>query len=391
MAVPDNSPALAAGGTESSLAGIVGRVDTRALARRMVDIFRAELRSYRELPDDVLEVEVGAAARHNLELFFVSLTDGKALSDADLEPFRESASRRARDGVPLEDLLHAYRRGGQLGWEAIVAAARPGEQATLLPAVAHLLDYVDRVSHAVADTYHAEQRSLISAEERRLRDLFDTLLAGEPVDRAAREAAGRIGFPVVDRYTPFAAAGADGDPALARELRAGGTLAVSDGARAVGLIAADAVPPTPAAGVLIAVGATSEHTALAPALDDVRMLLDVGVRVGADGTITADDFLPELLLAGSPRFATRVHAVALGPLEDYASQRSGDLLETLDVFVGSGCERREAAQRLHVHPNTLDYRLKRIEQLTGLALARPADLLLYTLALKQRRLAAAEA
>ena len=39
-----------------------------------------------------------------------------------------------------------------------------------------------------------------------------------------------------------------------------------------------------------------------------------------------------------------------------------------------------------MHPNTLDYRLKRVEELTGLDLARPDDLMLTALALKQRAL-----
>ena len=49
-------------------------------------------------------------------------------------------------------------------------------------------------------------------------------------------------------------------------------------------------------------------------------------------------------------------------------------------------DRREAAEQLHVHPNTLDYRLGRAAELTGLDLGRPDDLVLTVLALKQRAL-----
>jgi DNA-binding PucR family transcriptional regulator len=42
-----------------------------------------------------------------------------------------------------------------------------------------------------------------------------------------------------------------------------------------------------------------------------------------------------------------------------------------------------------VHPNTLDYRLRRAEELTGLRLSRPDDLMLMALALKQRTLTSA--
>jgi DNA-binding PucR family transcriptional regulator len=77
---------------------------------------------------------------------------------------------------------------------------------------------------------------------------------------------------------------------------------------------------------------------------------------------------------------------ALGPLQDYAEHRSTDLLETLEVFMRIGLDRRSAADELHVHPNTLDYRLRRIEELTGFELSRPDDVAVLALALKHRAL-----
>jgi DNA-binding PucR family transcriptional regulator len=76
--------------------------------------------------------------------------------------------------------------------------------------------------------------------------------------------------------------------------------------------------------------------------------------------------------------------LALGPLEDYAERRRADLLETLRTFVACDLDRRRAAERLHVHPNTLDYRLRRVEELTGLRLSSTSDLVVTCLALKQR-------
>jgi DNA-binding PucR family transcriptional regulator len=37
-------------------------------------------------------------------------------------------------------------------------------------------------------------------------------------------------------------------------------------------------------------------------------------------------------------------------------------------------DRRAAAHALHVHPNTVDYRLRRISELTGLSAHRTEDL-----------------
>jgi DNA-binding PucR family transcriptional regulator len=104
--------------------------------------------------------------------------------------------------------------------------------------------------------------------------------------------------------------------------------------------------------------------------------------------VSPTDYILELLLARSPRVAELARRRVLGPLETYTDPRSSDLVLTLATFVELRLDRRSAAERLHVHPNTLDYRLERISKLTGLELRRPRDMALVTLALRQRELAA---
>jgi DNA-binding PucR family transcriptional regulator len=43
-----------------------------------------------------------------------------------------------------------------------------------------------------------------------------------------------------------------------------------------------------------------------------------------------------------------------------------DLVTTLDAFYEHGMNRLRAAGALHIHPRTLDYRLRRVGELTGL-------------------------
>ncbi|MDJ0394450.1 helix-turn-helix domain-containing protein [Rhodococcus sp. G-MC3] len=50
----------------------------------------------------------------------------------------------------------------------------------------------------------------------------------------------------------------------------------------------------------------------------------------------------------------------IAPLDGYP-----ELVHTLRTFIASEANRRASAKSLYVHPNTVDYRLKRIEQLTG--------------------------
>jgi PucR family transcriptional regulator, purine catabolism regulatory protein len=70
---------------------------------------------------------------------------------------------------------------------------------------------------------------------------------------------------------------------------------------------------------------------------------------------------PELLAA----FRDRV----LRPLVDYDERTGSNLVETLRVFLSCTGQWQGAAQRLHIHVNTLRYRIQRIEELTGRDLA----------------------
>jgi DNA-binding PucR family transcriptional regulator len=46
------------------------------------------------------------------------------------------------------------------------------------------------------------------------------------------------------------------------------------------------------------------------------------------------------------------------------------LLETLEVFLANDCSWARTAQALHLHVNTVHYRIQRIEALTGRDLSR---------------------
>jgi hypothetical protein len=374
------------------LSALVERVDPLAVAHEMVDAFRSEITGYTRLPESVLTGQILDVSRSNVELFFRSITSTSGPpSEEELLPYRESARSRAEEGLPLEDLLHAYRLGGRLGWQALLNAALPDEYPALLAAAEPLMHYIDSVSAAVAQTYLDEHQHIVSEEERRQRALVEALVHPEREAPALRDLAERVGFPLAETYRPFVKA-LPGAPThahsqLASALRTRGVLALTEGDRVTGLATEDAdeaVFSRPQG--LYALGMPAPRAELAVALDDMRLLVGVARREGLEGSIEVDGFLLELLLARAPDLADRLAGRVLGPLEAYAERRSSDLLETLEAFLECGLDRRQTAQRLHVHPNTLDYRLRRIAELTGLEPGRPRDLVLLELALARRKL-----
>ena len=61
-----------------------------------------------------------------------------------------------------------------------------------------------------------------------------------------------------------------------------------------------------------------------------------------------------------------------------------DLLKTLEAYLGARLSLKAAARRLGLNPNTVLYRLHRVEELTGLSLERVEDLCLLQIALQLR-------
>jgi DNA-binding PucR family transcriptional regulator len=88
-----------------------------------------------------------------------------------------------------------------------------------------------------------------------------------------------------------------------------------------------------------------------------------------------------LLGAGRTEELTRLRDATLSVLEEYDERKSGNLVETLRVYLASGCKAQPTAASLFMHPNTVMYRLRTVERLTGLDLHRPEHVLQAQLAL----------
>jgi len=378
---------------ELPVATLVRRLDPPTLARRMVTEFSTAIPAYGRLPDPDAAGGILEMSRRNLELFVECVVADRAPTREELEPFCRSARQRASEGMPLEDLLAAYRMGGRLGWREMSSLSQPGEQDALIELAERTMHYIDRVSAAVAQSYLDARQHHVSEEERRLRDLFDALVDGTSMGSGVRAVAERMGFPVDGAHRPFAlvvpGAAAHEHAAIATGLRSRGVLALTEGERVAGL-----APPTARASdlasgeAILALGDAVSGPQLADELEDARLLVAVGRRLGKSGELRPEEFLPELLLARSAGVADRIAQRVFAPLDAYEERRTSALADTLERFVAGGLDRRGAAKELGVHPNTLDYRLRRISELNGLDLGHPRDVALVVLACRHRRLAA---
>lgn len=71
----------------------------------------------------------------------------------------------------------------------------------------------------------------------------------------------------------------------------------------------------------------------------------------------------------------------LGPLIDYDESHRTDLVATLRTYFACRNDRNTTAGALHIHPNTVTQRLRRVEQLCGVELAEPSTTLQFSAAL----------
>ncbi|MFE7483290.1 helix-turn-helix domain-containing protein [Streptomyces sp. NPDC057552] len=135
------------------------------------------------------------------------------------------------------------------------------------------------------------------------------------------------------------------------------------------LHACDRAAPLPHGGIS---APAATPAGLNGALVQSRYALTAAGRSGG-ARLTAIEELTTLgaLLAGVPddvRTAFGIHA--LGPLADAANPSHRMLLETLDTFLTHNGSWARTAEALHLHVNTVHYRIQRVELLTGRDLAR---------------------
>lgn len=85
------------------------------------------------------------------------------------------------------------------------------------------------------------------------------------------------------------------------------------------------------------------------------------------------------------RARPELHDPRLQALFDYDRGHSANLRESVEIYLREHGDVRSAAATLQVHPNTLRYRIRRVEEITGIGLTDPADRLLLELQLALHR------
>jgi sugar diacid utilization regulator len=136
---------------------------------------------------------------------------------------------------------------------------------------------------------------------------------------------------------------------------------------------------------------TPEPERLGAALDEARLALSIGERLGRVGEVvtfeeTGTYKLLFQIFADRPEELSSFYEQTLAPLVAYDEQYQTELVATLSTYLGHDCNLAATASTLYTHRHTVRYRLDRIAELSGLDISKTDDREKLSLGLKAMRL-----
>ncbi len=305
-------------------------------------------------------------------------TDQPALSPSERDVYVALGRGELRQGRELETLLAAYRVGARVAFREFAAAAGDLPADVLIGLAESVFAYIDELSAASAQGYAREQ-SLLAGESGRRRSALLAMLLTPPVDaEAAQAAANRASWalPSILVAVVVPAEHADG---LGTAL--GDAALVGEHASAVVALVAPG-PLRALKGRQACVGPARPWAQVAASLRLAE--LAAGVLPLGDTAVRVDEHRAVLLPFGLPDLACELAAARLAPLSALAPGVQERLSETLLSWLRHRGSRAEIAAELHVHTQTVGYRLGQLREVFGEALEDPDARFELELALRWR-------
>jgi hypothetical protein len=340
------------------------------------------------------------ACAANLRAIFGAIAAGDCF---DLTAATRLGAERAREGVPLSSVMEAYRVGFRRLWEALAneASTRHDMNGDALRVLTDkLLAAQDVFTAAMAAGYRQEETSRALCDETERSMLVDALMDGRLFQRCSLwEAADYLRVPSSGPFVVIAAdatrSETDAVPDVEPKLR---SLDVSSAWRRlpdvqVGIVHVKTDHHVDGALKLVSqlttgrVGVSARFDDLRDtprALRQARVTLrgraERGSRVSVfDGSILAT------AAVSAPEVMVELAGPVIACFSDLAEEEREVLFETFRVWVDQGGSVRTTGEILFCHPNTVRYRMHRIEQRTGRFLGRPRDVAELCLAFEVHR------
>ncbi|MDT4925262.1 MAG: hypothetical protein QOG01_2975 [Pseudonocardiales bacterium] len=349
----------------------------------------------------VPRADLEASVRANLKTMIDALCDPSAVN---LGQARTTGTRRARQGAPLPEVLRAFRIGFSALWDLLLdvaSGAGEPELRSLIAAATQFWFLIDEYLEAVTAAYRETTTALVRSQRERRSALLDTLFSGGVVnERAMWDIAQVLDMPH-DGVFVVVAAEHDGldssllpwaDRAIA-ELRMGSVWRQST-SYDLGIVSIGA--PGRVVEVAAALGAHAKSrlgisptfTGLENTPRALRLAHVARSSIATDEPRVASFEVSPLamLVAAAPEESVDIAHRVLHPVLGLPAAERTLLLDTLQTWIDTGGSTRRSAAELHCHPNTVRYRLQRLQSELHISVTDPNALALLVVALRSWRL-----
>lgn len=335
-----------------------------------------------------LEGDFGVAVRQGVEVALSRLLlelpgrDEPALPPEARLVYAGLGKGEARTGRPLEALLGAYRVGARMAFRAVsrISVQEGLDPTLLMPLGESIFVYIDELSSASIEAFTAEQFRQAGERDRRRAALLEQLVSGRAEEADLRALAADAGW-VIPREVVVAAMPLEKADGLRLALGERG-LARSRSEYAVVLVAAPRSDRARAelervlAGRRAWIGPVRPWLRAAGSLRAAHaaMTMPDPAAVQAaegDGPWWVRDHLSTLVLGHEPELLNDLAAQRLAPLDQLRPNQRARLAETLLSWLSHQGERAKVAADLHIHPQTVGYRVGQLREIFGDALDDP--------------------
>lgn len=371
---------------DPALLGILGHLqrDAEMIGGRTADLVLDGIPAYRDIPWQEVHDQVVENTRRAVK----SLREGSVPRAQDV-PEAAIAAKRASQGVPVQDVLLAYRisLGVIRDRFLLLAAECDAPTEVVVKGIQLLWETTDVVTLQLAVRHQDAEVQAARKDERQRLDFLRRLLTGSMNATALRGRASRYGL-FADRSYVTIRGHADHDALLA-SLKRLIESSEEDRPHLIGLVDGDLAavasraPEIGTLPVTVGVGYAAGLADVPAAWDAASRTLATACAFGLAGVHNLEDLSLRSAVAAEHDLGAMLVDRYLSPLAD-DGEFGVQLEQSVRTFLSYGMNITRAARTLVVHPNTLRYRLHRFEEMTGANFEDPRTLVEVWWALERR-------
>lgn len=359
--------------------------DTASLAGQLVSHFIDNVATHDTQLGDAIHEDIATVTKKCLEIGD-GVIAGHNVSDQ-LDWFSAAAAGWAREAVPIDTILDAFYESLRVSVDRICTSDAAYDRDALIDRLRTTMAISNLMSTTMINAYLREYRGVVSEHLTATRALTAALLAGRATTSMARD----CGVSVADTYAVVAVSiprdpddqdpRIDDDIVARRKLRRVHAALAEHCDDALAMLSVDG-------GTVLIPGADTDDTRLDILIETLSRAARVDITATLVATTTgqipdtaqvAHDLLDIIERLGYAPRLYRFEDLAL----EYQLTRPGpgltklgellapldnhpDLYQTLQILIANDMNRQRTARLLHIHTNTIIYRLHRIATLTGL-------------------------